>query len=355
MKPKNIKSKIKTSINNQRQYRIFKSKQLIGLLIIIFASFFLVVSMVQVTGFTTLYSYTFGFLFGYYSYFILFSLVYVGLSLLFNIDIYIEKFIAKKYNRTLNFSWIAYLFCVIGISLVVESSILIHQEQKLFLNFEIFDITIHDWWSNFSNPEFTNPALPSVWNAGVLPSIFLSVIGSWSGLIFTIIIGFIFIFYFIFYVFYGSIITIIKNSQVEKHRLKGQELVEHDTKILNLDFENENTLDSKTDEDLADFKKTVTISINNVDNFFDVENQELISENTQTDFLQMRTQEFNQKNNLIEDFDIDESLNVDQRLFEPETFEFELDIFDTITAPISNEIITTETNMTDEETIKFQN
>ena len=104
MKPKNIKSKIKTSINNQRQYRIFKSKQLIGLLIIIFASFFLVVSMVQVTGFTTLYSYTFGFLFGYYSYFILFSLVYVGLSLLFNIDIYIEKFIAKKYNRTLNFS-----------------------------------------------------------------------------------------------------------------------------------------------------------------------------------------------------------------------------------------------------------
>ena len=55
MKPKNIKNKIKNSINNQRQYRIFKSKQLMGLLIMIFASFFLVVSMVQVTGFTTLY------------------------------------------------------------------------------------------------------------------------------------------------------------------------------------------------------------------------------------------------------------------------------------------------------------
>ena len=125
---------------------------------------------------------------------------------------------------------------------------------------------------------------------------------------------------------------------------------------MDLEFENDNNIiESKTDEDLVDFKKTVTISIDNVDNFFDVENPEIISENTQTDFLQMKTQEFNQQNNLIQDFNIEENLGVDQRLLNPETFEFELDIFDTITAPISNETITTEVTVENEEdTIRFE-
>lgn len=357
MKPKKIANKIKTSIHNRKQYQIFKSKQLIGLLIVIISTFFLAVSMVQVTGFTTLYAYTFGFLFGYYSYFILFALIYVGLSILFNIDIHIEKFIVKKYNRTLNFSWLVYLFFVIGIAMIVESSILISEENKLFLGDQMFDISLHDWWNDFTNSgNVNNAALPSTWNSGLLPSIFLSLIGSWSGLAFTIICGILFVFHFVFYIYFGSIIAIIRNSHTQKHKLKGQELVDHDTKILDLEFENDNNIiESKTDEDLVDFKKTVTISIDNVDNFFDVENPEIISENTQTDFLQMKTQEFNQQNNLIQDFNIEENLGVDQRLLNPETFEFELDIFDTITAPISNETITTEVNVENEEdTIRFE-
>ena len=73
-----LSNKIRVSWKNQKQYNIFKSRQLIGILVLLISLYFFVVSLVQVSGFTSVYSYTLGFLFGYYSYFILGGLTYWG-------------------------------------------------------------------------------------------------------------------------------------------------------------------------------------------------------------------------------------------------------------------------------------
>ena len=347
MKKQKLTNKLKVSFKNEKQYNIFKSKQLWGLLLTILAAYLLVVSMMQVSGFTTLYSYTFGFLLGYYSYFILFALLFVGLSTLFNLDIHIERFLARRYNRTFNLSWGAYLCLVFGIALVAESAVAISLEGKLFAGTKSFELAVLTWWKDFTGVHNPNPSLPDVWNSGLLPALVLALISSWSGYVFSILCGLLLVLYFGFYLYFGSIIGILRTAQTQKkhHWIKGEDLKEHETKILDLTFENDNVIDSKIDAELIDTKKTVTMAIANADTFFDADPVSTADSaaTAETKFLETKTQEYNQHHELIKPFDIEQSLTVDQRLLDPDTFEFELDIFDTITVPITDEHLETST------------
>lgn len=334
-----LKSKLQSFYSNQKKYKIFKSKQLLGLILTILSAYFFVVSIVQVSGFTTIYSYTFGFLFGYYSYFIFVALIYFGLTLIFNIDIWIEKFLAKRYNRIFNFSWFIYLLFVIGIALVIESSIQIHKNKNAFPGVDVFELSITNWWEIFTSS--SNASLPNVQNAGFIVNLCVSLIAFWAGFPVSIIIGVICILYFGYYLYYGSLITTIKNSKIDKNKMKKAEVMEHKTRILDLSFENDNILDNKEDlKQLGDeeLQKTVTIDIDNVNNIFDV--NEINKEQINEEFIKDKTTEINIKNDIAQKFNIDDKLNEEKKHISNETFEFELDIFDTITETIVDDNIT---------------
>lgn len=334
-----LSNKIRVSWKNQKQYNIFKSRQLIGILVLLISLYFFVVSLVQVSGFTSVYSYTLGFLFGYYSYFILAGLTYWGFSIAFNLDLYIERYLVRKYNRSFNFSWLVYLFFVCGLALIVESAQMIQANNNIFLGSKSFEASITTWWNDFTKFENPNPSLPAVNNSGVVVAILSALISSWTSYVFSIICGLIFIGYFFFYIYYGSIWTIIKNSQANKHQLKGAEILEHETKILDLDFENDHVLEQQTDDNMVDEQKTVTIAIDDVESFFDIENPFENDTDEATTFIATKIQEYNQEHNLLTKFDVRNNLSIDKRLLDPTTFEFELDIFDTLTSPLRNDRI----------------
>lgn len=345
MKNWRIYKKAKTALNNQRQYKIFKSKQLYGLLLVLLSSYFFIVSIVQVPGFTTIYSYTFGLLFGYYSYFIFAGFIYFGLSLLIDMDKKIEKFLVKKYNRAFHFSWIVYFFFVIGVALIIESSFFIHRRGP-FPGGNVFFQTIKDWWDGgsigFTSGNQATAVLPCTINSGFIPTIFISLIASWAGFPVTLVIGIIFFFYFWFYIYFGSLLKVIQNTKHDKSKLKKREIEEHKTKVLDLSFENENVLEKPSNLDNGQkFQKTVTLSIDNVNNsIFNIEDTN--EENKNHEFIEEKTKEFNFDNNLLQDFNIEKDLEKDKKLSNPETFEFELNIFDTITAPIADNDIDSE-------------
>lgn len=331
-KRKDFKNKIRTFYSNQKKYKIWQSKQFIGLLFVFFTLYFFIVSIVQVVGFTTIYSYTFGLLFGYYSYFIFAAMIYIGLTLMFNIDIRVEKYLAKKYNKILNFSWISYIFFVIGVALIIESSILTVKGKNAFPGTDIFKLSIINWWDDFTSS--SNASLPNVWNSGIIVILCISFISSWAGFPVSIIIGIIMIAYFLFYCYYGSVIKIIRSSKSNKIKLKKDEIEEHKTKVLDLSFENNNQIEGNMDfvEDKDEFKKTVTIDIDDVNNIYSVNN--INQEQNNEEFINNKTQEINIKNNQIQEFDIEEKLTNDRMLSNVNTFDFELNIFDTITEPI---------------------
>lgn len=337
MKENKIKNKIKASINNQKQYGIFKSKQLIGLILLLITSFLFLVSIMQITGFTTIYAYSFGFIFGYYSYFIFVGFIYYGLSLLFNIDIKIERYLVRKYNRTFNFSWIAYLLFVVGISLVVETSVIIYRSGSIFPGVKAFNLIIDSWWNSFVSSK--NPTIPQTQNQGVLMSVLIPLISSWAGNPVSIFSGLILVFYFFFYVYYGSIIDILRSSKKERYRrLKKEELKEHKTKILDLTFEDKDIEENKNDTNtiFIDDKKTVTIEINNSEDLFPFDDPFKDELSKSNDFVKDKTKEFNLKHNLTTEFDFtkkEEETNQQKS----QTFNFELDIFNTSTQPIEEE------------------
>lgn len=335
--------KLKISINNQKQYKIFKSKEFIGLLILILFSFLLVVSFIQVPGFSTIPGYTIGLLFGYCSYFIYVGFIILGLSMLFQIDIRIDKLIAKKFSKKFHFSWITYLFFSIGIALIVESSIQVKNNTTVFPGPGAFKNFFNDWWKSFTQynsetKQYGNPTLPYTWNSGIIVCLFMSLLVSWSSYIVSIIIGVLFICYFVFYTYKGSIIKLIKTKMFgdlnKKEIVDKKEFEDYKTKILDLSFEDSNlshnnNFSINNQNDLADLK-TTTISFDNTKSIFS--NEDIVVNNN-IDFdkqmLEEKTTQLNLKNNLTSEFNLDSFENKYKDAPEIEGFDFELDIFHT--------------------------
>ena len=335
--------KVKISINNQKQYKIFKSKEFIGLLILVLSSFLLVVSFIQVPGFSTIPGYTIGLLFGYCSYFIYVGFIILGLSMLFQIDIRIDKLIAKKFSKKLHFSWITYLFFSIGIALIVESSIQVVNNKMVFPGPGAFKNFFSDWWKSFTQynsetSKYGNPALPYTWNSGIIVCLFMSLLVSWSSYIVSIIIGVLFICYFIFYTYKGSIIKLIKTKMFgdlnRKEVINKKEFEDYKTKILDLSFEdsnlsNDNNFLVNNQNDSMEIK-TTTISFDNTKSIFSNEDI-VINDNDELEkqMLEEKTTQLNLKNNLTSEFNLDSFENKYKDAPEIEGFDFELDIFQT--------------------------
>ena len=334
--------KIKTSINNQKQYKIFESKQFLGIILIVIFAFLFVVSIVQVRGFSTINSYTIGMLFGYYSYFIYVGFITLGLCYLFQIDLKIEKFIAVKFNRKFHFSWLPYLFFAMGIALIVESIIKIIETKTAFPGTNVFKHFFNDWWNDFTNKKGTIPnstsLLPDVMNAGIIVSLFMSLLVSWSGYVVSIIIGLLFVAHFVYYIVYGSIIkqirTKIFGNPNKKDTVMKKEFEEYKTKIMDLSFEDTSGIIEKPNlEIISDVEaKTNSINISNSENIFPVTNpfeEEKIKD--EDEFLIEKTNQINLEKNITTEFKLDELDKTNKIIPDIETFDFELDIFKTNT------------------------
>lgn len=331
--------KVKAAINNQKQYKIFSSKQFIGILMIVIFAFLMVVSIVQIRGLSTINSYTIGMLFGYYSYFIYIAFICFGLCLVFQIDIRIDKFLSTKFNHKFHFSWLPYLFFCIGVALVIESIIKAINDKTIFPGFGAFKDFFSDWWYSFTNHNATQSGstslLPGIMNSGIIVSFCMSMLVSWSGYIISIIIGLLLIAHFVFYIYYGSFIKIIKmkiagGDPTKKEVVKKEEFEEYKTKLLDLSFEDQSGIVEKPDlEIIQDVKaKTTSLEISNSENLFPMSDPfSNVEDNQNTAILQEKTSQINLDKKLTKEIDLDSKVQQDL-LSNYDTFDFELDIFD---------------------------
>ena len=336
------KNKIKTSFKNRKQYQIFQSKQFLGIILVAITVFLIIFSIVPIPGFATINSYTLGMLFGYYSYFIYAGMLLYGLSQIFQINIWFEKFIAVKFSKKLHFSWLSYLILAIGIALVAESirqwviDGLVFPADRAFGNF------FGSWWNNFSNNDGAsgNPALPGIFNQGIIVSLFMSLITIWSGYIVSIILGLLLIAYFIIYMLYGPIIKKIRYQVLGKANKREivtkEEFEDYKTKVMDLSFEDHSAIVNKPENEITTNvdAKTSTITITNSDLMFPIDNPFTEdTENNKQDFIESKTLQLNLEKNNTKEFKLDVVDNQIQSNPEDDnkTFDFELDIFKTST------------------------
>ena len=340
-----LKNKVKTSFKNRKQYQIFQSKQFLGIVLVALMVFLMVLSFVQIPGFSTINSYTFGMLFGYYSYFFYIGFIIYGLSQILQINIRFEKFIATKFNRKLYFSWLLYLLFAIGIALVVESIRQWVVNKSIFPADKAFSNFFGNWWEDFSN-EYervnnlnSNPALPGIQNQGIVISLFMALVTSWTGYIVSIIIGLLLIAYFVYYVFYGSIIKKIRYQILGKTNKREivtkEEFEDYKTKIMDLSFEDTSSIVNKPNNEITAHitPKTSTISITNSDLMFPVDNPfNESNETNKQNFIESKTSELNLEKNNTKEFKLDVVNNqIQSDTNDNKTFDFELDIFKTST------------------------
>lgn len=337
-----FKNRMKVNSWNRKQYKIFASKQFIGMIMVAMSVLLFVFSFISIPGFSTINGYTFGMLFGYYSYFFYIGFIILGLSYLFQIDVKVDKFIATKYNRKIYFSWFSYIFLSLGIALVAESIIfLVRHNGRVFPEFGAFEKNFSAWWNIFTNNgDPSKAALPNVLQSqGVIISLFMSMIVSWSGCIVSIILGLVFILYFAYFTLYGSITNRLRfkvnNENSKKNKMDKEEFEDYKTKILDLSFEdNAGVVEKPNLNMLSNINpKTTTISIDNPDVMFPIDNpfQVLENEENTKSFIEDKTSEVNLENKLTTEFKLDfhENKIVKQNIDDIKTFDFELDLFKT--------------------------
>ena len=218
-------------------YKLWTNGRLFSLILLGFSILMVILSIVKVPFFSIFPGYTFGLLFGYYSYIIYLFIIYYTLTTLFNIKIYIIKFISKFKN--LYYSWLNFSILILGIIILIETSFYIHNKCTVFPGINVWKTNFNNWWESFTTNK--NPLLPNMNNSGIIINIITSLLYSIGGVIITIIISFLLIFYFIFYLFFSSPLKKINNIKTQKIEEKRKKK-EHETKIVNLSFEEENKI-----------------------------------------------------------------------------------------------------------------
>lgn len=101
---KKIKEKTESYIKSQSKYGFLQNKIFLGLILLFTISLLIIISIVNIIGFTTFHAYTFSLLFGYYCYPIYAAGIFYSFVLIFNLDAKIRKFISKNFENTFNFS-----------------------------------------------------------------------------------------------------------------------------------------------------------------------------------------------------------------------------------------------------------
>lgn len=259
IKSKNKKKRINK--NSRNNYKLWSNGRLFSLILLGISILMFILSIVDLPFFSIFPGYTFGFLFGYYSYIFYCFLAFYSISKLFNIQIYLIKFISKV--KVFHYSWLNTFILAFGIIILLESSFYLSNNNNVFPGLNSWDINFNNWWSEFTN---NHDALkPDINNSGVVINIVISLFYSIGGVIVSLIISFLLIFYFVFYLFFSSPIKKFGNDKKRK-KVKEAERIEYETKIMDLSFEDNNKIvvsgfkteiinfDKNEDGDVIDYK-----------------------------------------------------------------------------------------------------
>ncbi|MGL6125122.1 MAG: hypothetical protein ACRC1F_01370 [Metamycoplasmataceae bacterium] len=302
------RKKNKIGKDSKNNYHIWSSGRLSSLILIGLSILFFILSIVEVPFLSAIPKYTFGLLFGYYSFVFYLFLIYYATCKLFNINIYIIKAISKI--RVFNYSWLSFFILVFGVILIIETSIYMTNNKSPFPGVEAWNINFNTWWKDFTISE--NALKPNVNNSGVLVTLVLSTLYSIGGTIVSIIFSILLIFYYVFYLFFSSPLNKFSNKKENKKKIQ-KENNEYETKIVDLSFEDDHKIV------VSDFGTKI---IENIDKPTSKPNLNLNEQNLT-----------NQKNEVAKgDEKIVETIPFDNPFDEPDSF-------------ISNEKVTQEINI----------
>lgn len=234
-----IKQKKREKIGKdlKNNYHIWSSGRLLSLILMGLSFLFFILSIIEIPFLSTIPGYTFGFLFGYYSFIFYLILMYYCTCRLFNINIYIIKMISKI--RVFNYSWLNTFILIFGIVLIIETSIYMINNKSPFPGVEVWGKNFNVWWESFTS--LGNALEPNISNPGIIITFILSILYSIGGTIVSIIFSAILILYFTFYLFFSSPIKKFENKKENKKKIE-KENNEYETKIVDLSFEDDNKI-----------------------------------------------------------------------------------------------------------------
>ncbi|MGL5205576.1 MAG: hypothetical protein ACRC7B_01530 [Metamycoplasmataceae bacterium] len=251
-----IRQKKRERIGNEfkNDYHIWSNGRLFSLILLAITLLCFILSIVQIPFLSVIPGYTLGLTFGYYSFIFYIVFAYYATSKLFNLNIYIIKMISK--TRVFNYSWFNFFLLIFGIVLIVETTIYMINNSSPFPGMSVWEINFNTWWENFT---LANNALePNIMNAGIITNFVLSILYSIGGTIVSIISSILLISYSVFYLFFGSPMNWWDRKRKAKRELE-KENKEHETKIVDLSFEDEHRIV------VADFGTKIIENVNEID------------------------------------------------------------------------------------------
>ncbi|MGL5204679.1 MAG: hypothetical protein ACRC9F_02795 [Metamycoplasmataceae bacterium] len=234
-----IKQKNKDKIANEfkNNYNIWSNGRLFSLILLAITLLFFIVSIVQIPFLSFIPGYTFGLIFGYYSFIFYVVFAYYAASKLFNFNIYLIKSISKI--RVFHYSWFNFFLLIFGIILIIETTTYMMNNSSPFPGIDAWTINFNTWWENFTSAN--NALKPNIMNPGIITTFGLSILYSLGGTIVSIIFSILLISYFVFYLFFGSPINRFEKKIKEKREIE-KENREYETKIVNLSFEDDHPI-----------------------------------------------------------------------------------------------------------------
>ncbi len=221
----------------KNNYHLWSNGRLFSLILIGVSLLFLILSIIEIPYLSAIPGYTFGLLFGYYSYIFYAFIIYYSTCKLFNINIFLIKKISKI--KVLHYSWFNIFILTFGIMLLIETSFYINENKIAFPGVDAWTDNFQSWWKDFTF--YNDGAKPNINNSGVIINLILSILFSLGGTIVAVIFSILLIGYFFFYLLYSSPIKKILNKRAKKKK-EANTNEEYETKIVDLSFEDGNKI-----------------------------------------------------------------------------------------------------------------
>lgn len=224
--------------SNKSNYHIWENGRLFAIIILGISIILFVLSLIELPFFAAFPGYTFGFLFGFYSYIFYILVIYYAMCKLFNLKIYLVKLISKKI-RVFHYSWINVFILALGVIILGETIFYISNNKDAFPGANAWNINFNLWWNNFTS--HNNWLKPNINTSGILVNFVSSMFFSIGGVIISFVASILLIGYFLFFLFFSSPLQMMNNKR-EKQREKNKQTRLHKTKIIDLSFEDENKI-----------------------------------------------------------------------------------------------------------------
>ncbi|MDK2819916.1 MAG: biotin transporter BioY [Mycoplasmataceae bacterium] len=223
---------------NKNNYHIWENGRLLAIIILGFSIIFFILSLIELPFFAVFPGYTFGFLFGFYSYIFYIFVIYYAICKLFNLKIYLVKMVSKKI-RVFHYSWTNMFILTLGSIILGETIFYIFSNGEAFPGTSAWNVNFNLWWNNFTS--YNDWLKPNINTSGIIVNFISSVFFSIGGVIISFIASVLLISYFFFYLFFSSPLQMINNKKVKQEE-KIKEKRQHSTKIIDLSFEDENKI-----------------------------------------------------------------------------------------------------------------